>query len=280
MWTCHLMGGLGNQLFQIFATMAWALDRNDTYVFPERNATPTRATYWNSFLSFLQRDLHTQATVALNYVPVRETRFAYETLGVAPSVHHVVLVGYFQSYKYFKHQQDRIFQRISLKTKKQTVLKRYPRETSGTISLHFRIGDYKSLPEYHPLLPLEYYEKSLQQILQREITENTEKSSQVLVFYELDDLDDVMTQIGHLMDTFPHLTFELIHTAIPDWEQMLLMSHCRHNIIANSTFSWWGAYFNETPGRIVCYPSIWFGPKLAHHDTRDLFPPDWTRIAI
>jgi len=60
---------------------------------------------------------------------------------------------------------------------------------------------------------------------------------------------------------------------------MLLMSVCDHTIIANSTFSWWGAYFNQNPGKMVCYPDTWFGPALKH-DTRDLCPTDWIKTKI
>jgi hypothetical protein len=63
-----------------------------------------------------------------------------------------------------------------------------------------------------------------------------------------------------------------------DWQQLLLMSCCRHNIIANSSFSWWAAYFNNNPDKIVCYPDKWFGPQLSHNDTRDLCPENWNRI--
>ncbi len=68
-----------------------------------------------------------------------------------------------------------------------------------------------------------------------------------------------------------------VNNPIRDWEQMILMSLYSDNIIANSTFSWWSAYFNANPTKTVCYPSTWFGPN-ADHDTCDLFPDDWTRI--
>ena len=56
---------------------------------------------------------------------------------------------------------------------------------------------------------------------------------------------------------------------------MLYMSLCRHNIIANSSFSWWGAYFNSNKEKIVCYPSVWFGNNM---DTRDLCPETWIKM--
>ena len=56
------------------------------------------------------------------------------------------------------------------------------------------------------------------------------------------------------------------------------MSLCKNNIIANSSFSWWGAYLNDTSDKIICYPSTWFGPA-AGHDVRDLFPKNWNKIS-
>ena len=66
---------------------------------------------------------------------------------------------------------------------------------------------------------------------------------------------------------------------LSDWEQMILMSCCRDNIIANSSFSWWAAHFNTNPDKIVCYPAIWFG-EVAGHDTRDLCPNEWHKIHV
>jgi tellurite resistance-related uncharacterized protein len=73
------------------------------------------------------------------------------------------------------------------------------------------------------------------------------------------------------------LTFEKVDSRLDDWEQMILMSLCQYNIIANSTFSWWAAYFNTNANKLVCYPKVWFGPR-ANHDTKDLYLEDWIKI--
>jgi hypothetical protein len=75
------------------------------------------------------------------------------------------------------------------------------------------------------------------------------------------------------------MKFIRVNPHLDDWEQMLLMSLCEHNIIANSTFSWWGAYLNSNVEKIVCYPDQWFSPK-ANKDTSDLFLEDWVKIPL
>ena len=92
------------------------------------------------------------------------------------------------------------------------------------------------------------------------------------------DNNIVEKKITILKEKFPQLTFIKASDEKEDWEQMLMMSCCEHNIIANSSFSWWGAYFNGNKDKIVCYPSVWFGPKLANKDTSDLCPDSWTMI--
>ena len=88
----------------------------------------------------------------------------------------------------------------------------------------------------------------------------------------------VNISIAVLQRKFPNITFVKASDELYDWEQMLLMSCCDHHIIANSSFSWWGAYFNPSKEKIVCYPSVWFGPKLAYMDVKDLFPDSWEKI--
>ena len=88
-----------------------------------------------------------------------------------------------------------------------------------------------------------------------------------------------MRTIDRLEKEFPEYKFIRGENKLEDWEQMLFMSCCHHNIIANSSFSWWAAYFNFWPDKIICYPSIWFG-EIARNNTKDLCPPQWNRISV
>jgi hypothetical protein len=104
---------------------------------------------------------------------------------------------------------------------------------------------------------------------------------EVLYFCEKEDNETVSKIINDLKKEFPKMKFYKQSDDVADWEQMLIMSCCYHNIIANSTFSWWGAYFNTNPKKYICYPSKWFGPKLCDKNkTNDLFPEDWMEIII
>ena len=86
--------------------------------------------------------------------------------------------------------------------------------------------------------------------------------------------------IDNLSITFSNLNFVSVDHKLLDYEQILLMSVCNHNIIANSTFSWWGAYFNNNYDKIVCRPNIWFGKAQGDKNIKDLCPETWSNIKI
>jgi len=160
-------------------------------------------------------------------------------------------------------------------------------ERAHTISMHFRLGDYKQFTDVHPILPYHYYRNSLAYLLQT-VFPNPDPASApptpitVLYFCEDEDrvvVEETIEKLKHAFTPIHSLRFYRADSSLKDWEQLLFMSCCAHHIIANSSFSWWGAYLNRHPDKVVCYPSVWFGP-LAGHNTKDLLPPAWTRIPV
>lgn len=187
----------------------------------------------------------------------------------------VKMVGYFQSWMYFDKHKSGIFRLLELESLKNEIRRKTSYNYDNTAGLHFRVGDYEPLKDYHPVMPMEYYQRALSQL-----TEDTGKDSwNVLCFCEDKDRDITSGKIAALGKQFPNMTFERINSQLQDWEQLLAMTLCRHHVIANSTFSWWGAYLNSNNAGKVYYPTIWFGPKYKDFNTNDLCPKSWCKIA-
>ena len=297
MITCNLMGGLGNQLFQIFATIAYSIRVKQPFRFLYTEFLGKRQTYWNTFLLSLKGFT---TTVPLdNSVTLKERGFGYNELPILQNIEYqnVSLYGYFQSYKYFDSHYETLCKIIRLDNQKNKIKQKYLHAYDCTqlISMHFRLGDYKMLPDYHPIMTYKYYFNCIQHIISTSSTvvsgvpslpsaygfgslhTTNNQELDILYFCEKDDNTVVHKTIKMLSVAFPTCKFIKAIDTITDWEQLLMMSCCHHNIIANSTFSWWGAYFNRYSDKIVCYPSVWFGPKNPV-STADLFPVSWTKI--
>ena len=284
MITCNLMGGLGNQIFQIFATISYAIKSRNKFSFLNRTvlgegSTTIRYTFWETFFLTMKPFLISE------FPPVnviRENGFTYKELSVSEMVNrNVMIYGYFQSYKYFQENYAIIYRLLKIEKMKNDLLNNLKLSSpeyldlENTVSMHFRIGDYKQIQDFHPLATYDYYERSLQYFN----SVHPNKEFNILYFCEDSDIDDVLIIINKLVDKFPMYNFKRGLNTLDDWQQMLLMSCCHHNIIANSSFSWWSAYLNTNADKIVCYPSVWFG-EVAKNDTRDLCPPDWMRVNV
>lgn len=294
----HLMGGLGNQLFQIFATLAYGFKYNYRVIFPYGETLTTgkwRPTYWKNFLNPISiittanpehgvsnNDIYSLAKYTYMLHP-------YCEIPQLPPNEGGMLHGYFQSYKYFQPHLPDILALLNIESMKEQIREEFAELFATTdmnatemqsISMHFRRGDYKEHPDIHPILPMEYYEKAVQYILSK-IRSGTSATTQfrVFVFCEEEDTKDVFDQIRILRRKFQGINIDFIKVADSeaDWKQLVVMSMCRNNIIANSSFSWWGAFLNNWPGRNVCYPSVWFGPGNPQY-MGDMFPEDWKMI--
>jgi len=291
MITVLLNGGLGNQLFQVFAALAAAIRNGDTcyFLYTMKDASGKRGTYWNT----LFHNLRPMTVIAnagnvdrfMKLPTYQEPEFRYSQLpgNTATNSIPLKLVGYFQSDKYFADVRDEVYEKMQLLEQQRHIQAMFAESvwfSCGvvTVAMHFRIGDYAQIQDAHPILPLEYYKRALNHIITR--AASTEKIN-VLIFNQACDnavIVDHMQQLRAVPAFARTCRFHKVQDMFDDWKQMLLMSVCDNNIIANSTFSWWGAYLNQNPEKIVCYPSTWFGPALKNHDTRDLFPADWVRI--
>lgn len=175
----------------------------------------------------------------------KEPNFHYNEI---PYQENMDIAGFFQSYKYFEDYKDIILNKLT------------PREGYGilynTTSLHIRRTDYSNNPAYEQL-DMDYYNKAMDMI----------KSKYYYIFS-----DDINWCKRHF--TGNNITFIEGNSAVTD---LSLQSSCEHNIIANSSFSWWGAFLNKNPSKIVICPKKWFGSAL-NHDIKDLLMPEWIRI--
>lgn len=309
MLVCNLKGGLGNQLFQLYTTIAASMHLHIPFKFFNDSRIGNRGTYWTTLFrrlnpvflisrtQFMQTHSATLQVVHephFNYLPF-ERLFAH--VDTSPDSNRSFLLdGYFQSPNYFKPVRETISRMLQIEQSRDAVRPKWraileqngvpaadTSETAAdTVSMHFRLGDYKGLPNHYPIVPLSYYRDALLHLEQK-----TGKlvGRVILYFCEDDDFAQVTRDyITPLSSEFAHLKWvrcksTSLHPehAMDDWEEMLAMSLCNHHIIANSSFSWWGAYFNPHYARVY-YPSRWFGPSLKHHHTHDLFPAEWTRI--
>jgi hypothetical protein len=258
--TCILYGGLGNQLFQIFTTIAFSIKHNLNFIF---NYTPNlgkRPTYWHNLL--LPIIEHTTTEPLTPFVQINEGEERFDN--PPPPLTNIVLNGYFQSHTFFEDHFEKIANILQIERFRNFFL-------PTSVSLHFRLGDYKYIQDCHPILDIDYYRNALEYILLMDPSIETVK-----YYCEDEDLETICANVATLKREFREVSFER-EVAESDWQEMISMSCCKHHIIANSSFSWWGAYLNPRRDKIVCYPSVWFGP-LIQQDVSRMFPRDWIKI--
>lgn len=285
-----LVGGLGNQMFQYAAGRKLALLHNtelflDTseYVHVKNrhyalgNFRIKAKEYTGKKLKM--RELYTLEKRILQFAPFlydyiypgfrlykeKSFRFDKEVFTLPDGTY---LSGYWQSYKYFEDIENTIREEFSLKKRSSQTLNTEEQITKEiSVSLHIRRGDYisdETTNKYHGVISPEYYRKALKMISKR--------SGKVNVFIFSDDSDWVKK---NLKISLP-VTYVSGDGRFDDQEEMYLMSKCTHHIIANSSFSWWGAWLNRNERKIVIAPKRWF--KKEGTDTADFLPRDWIRI--
>ncbi|WP_159947791.1 alpha-1,2-fucosyltransferase [Polaribacter septentrionalilitoris] len=289
----YLKGGLGNQMFQ-YAFASIIAKKNNTILnidksfFNEKNQVNNHVIRFfeldifnlkydlydseknNYFVKKLKSLLRKLKIVKDRKYKESTFEFSKDALSLKKPVY---INGYFQSYKYFIGYEDYIRDLFTFSFEKmgrENSMILNDIRSSNSVSIHVRRGDYiehKSINEAHGLCSLDYYHKALNTIL--------EKDHKVKIFFFSDDIEWVQSSFNNLEQK---KVFINKNTGYNSWKDMCLMSFCKHNIIANSSFSFWGAWLNSNPEKIVIAPKIWFANPEIQQKTKDLIPQEWIRF--
>jgi hypothetical protein len=253
-----LKGGLGNQIFQWaygkFLSEHYSVQLYLDISFYDNQMGATEREFSLNKFPNLEYYLLTSAVGEFSAIKVFDN-FHYNRLDYNPN-HNYYLDGYWQSEKYFFDIEYTV--RKNLKPDAMTVEKltrKYP--VTESVSLHIRRTDYQYTNDIHPIQTIDYYEKAL----------NLVDYENILVFS-----DDILWCKNNL--DFNNMIFVENNDNIED---MWLMSLCKDNIIANSSFSWWGAWLNENKYKKVIAPSIWFG-EISGLNYSNIVPNNWIKI--
>lgn len=285
-----LKGGLGNQLFQYATGRALAEERKemllldlsylsqnpkgaytkrvfelDQIKYIAQIADPTQIKKFSS-RRFLSR--------ILNRTRIKsEFTFNESTSGYMPDIHqlpvNVLLDGYWQTDKYFNSIRVSLLNEIQPSIKFTDKGKIYAEniKKSNSVSIHVRRGDYihhKKANEYHVICGLDYYKKAI------EILESSYIDLHYYIFS--DDIEWCKIKF----DFLKKVEFIIDENDKKSSQDLFLMSYCKHNIIANSSYSWWAAWLNINREKIVVAPEIWF--KKSNVQSPDLLPESWIKI--
>lgn len=203
-----------------------------------------------------------------NTIVINEKQFSFDP-SVLELKGNIYLDGYWQTEKYFVKIKDILLREFSIKYKQDSINTELAMQIKNTesVSIHIRRGDYISNPktnQVHGVCSMDYYQKSVNQIVQQ--FPNCH-------FYIFSD------DHSWVKDNFKvNLPMTMVdhNDASTNYEDLRLMSLCNHNIIANSSFSWWGACLNKNSEKIVIAPERWFNDPTV--DTSDLIPENWIKI--
>lgn len=264
----RIIGGLGNQLFEYALGRRLALQLGTDF---KIDVSAYSDYPWHAYslraLQITATHASPQEIAGLTLVREPHLHFAPEILELPDGVY---LRGYWTTEKYFLPVRDHLLSEFAVRTPLQgrdlDIAERIGR--SESVSVHIRRTDY--LPGTYDdqilePLGLDYYERAVSALT------DSVKGSEFFIFS-----DDHAWAREHLRFPYP-MTFVDHNTASTNYEDLRLMSLCRHNIIANSTFSWWGAWLNPKPDKIVIGPAKWFTPRARNTD-KDIVCESWVRV--
>ncbi len=240
--TSHLMGGLGNQMFQISKALSEGFENNIDVKFKKEAFIPMEGNQPSKYENNIFRNIKFED---YSDVPLQidEVSWEYRDNGVF-YYKPVKYYGYFQSSKNFKSQTEKI-KTCFLPTEEfiEKIKNLYPKIfDKESVAIHVRRGDYLTVSEILPVIDKTYIDECLRQI---------EEYSNIFIFSN--DKEWCKENLNY--------NNSVVVEGLEDYEELWMMSLCNNNIMSNSSFSWWGSYLNENIDKQVYVPSIWFGPK-------------------
>lgn len=251
---------IGNMLFQVAAGASLAHRNNHDFIACVSDTSIPDGTklidYVKPFRANILRNVPLAEKIPEDIVEYKQPGFEYTPI---PFENNIILKGYFQSEKFF--DQNYIKDLFSIDEESRSyIMKRYGNLFNHEIiSIHVRRGDYIKRPLRQPTCGMPYFRRAIRYF---------GKERQFLV---------VSDDIEWCKKKFKGDNYHFIHneTAIID---LYIQSLCSHNIISNSSFSWWGAWLNTNPGKVVIAPKNWFGVQMKNYNLKDLIPQNWIRV--
>ena len=272
--TGHLMGGLGNVLFIVATCFALSKQykvklRFYSNVNVWRDSKRRMIHVYKMFENF---DID-RVNNRKSGITIREPYFFYDSITLDRRTHNCIY-GYFQSYKYFDTYKSELvnmlhnpyknairnaLKKFSLKQSQESQQSQQSQQSQEYefVSIHVRRTDYLALSDIHLNLSMAYYEEAMSHF--------SKEKSIFLIFS--DDVTFVQNE-----PLFQNLPYKHVITNEDDEYCFWLMTACHHNIIANSSYSWWASYINSNPNKLVICPSRWFGPRGPVYKIRDIIP--------
>jgi hypothetical protein len=243
-------GRLGNQLFQIASTIGLSIKHNTNYSFPEWNY----AKYLKTELPVLSGNInHRIEHNDFNYIDLAINRDGITDI-----------FGYFQSYRFFDNVN--VAEIFEIKDEYLQYRDKYNLENS--VSIHVRRTDYLLHTHVYPIISIDYYKRALLELNKLGVCYDT-------IYVFSDDIEWCKSNFNFI---------ENIHfiSGYNDIVDLYMMSECKHNIISNSTFSWWAAYLNKNLDKKIICPDTWFNPcpEINNFIYSDLIPEEWIKIHI
>lgn len=260
--TGHLMGGLGNVLFIVATCFALSKQYKVKLRFysNENLWRDSKRRMIHAYKMFEKFDID-RINNRKSGITIREPYFFYDSITLDRRTHNCIY-GYFQSYKYFDTYKSELVNMLhnpyknAIRDALTNFSLKQPQECEF-VSIHVRRTDYLALSDIHLNLNIAYYEEA--------ISHFSREKSIFLIFSD----DVTFIQNEPLFLNLPH---KHIITNQDDEYCFWLMSACHHNIIANSSYSWWASYINSNPNKLVMCPSKWFGPQGPVYKIRDIIP--------